>query len=112
MTGQQLFVKVSDPWDFCTEHGTGPFSAVVENASGDELVLRFPSTLAYKGVVFDRVVATARHVDKPLHLISTRDEVPANLTPVPSLTGPDEDDAFGRAAGWRAWHLIATVSAA
>jgi hypothetical protein len=110
--GRQVVVIVSDPWDFCSQHGTGPFSMAVEGASGDELLLRLANGLTYKGVVFDRMVATARHADDRLLMIANRDGVSVNLTPVPSLaTSPQADDAFGRAARWRGWHLIGMVSA-
>jgi hypothetical protein len=111
LVGRQVVMSISDPWDFCSEHGTVPFPATVESASGEELLLRLRAALAYKETVFDRLVATARHENEPLSAIGNTGTVSVNLTPVPAEAAGQADDAFVRVARWRGWHLIATLSA-
>jgi hypothetical protein len=109
LVGQQVVVSVSDPWEFCSQHGTGPFTTTVRAVRPDKLLLSFAGALTYRGVVFDRVVATARHADGRLDTITSHDGVAMNLTPVSSQSSSvDAHDGFERAAQWRGWHLIAT----
>ena len=111
LVGRQVVAIVSDPWDFNSQHGTGPFVMAVESAGGDELLLRLANALTYNRVAFDRVVATARYVNDRLVVLAEGDRVSVNLTPVPSQTSRQEvKDALESAKRWRGWHLIGTIS--
>lgn len=78
---------VSDPCDFGTEHGTGPFAGSIEATTPQALLVRLKNPLTYTGLTVQFVVATARHVDKPLEMIADQVAVPANLTPVQVTPG-------------------------
>jgi hypothetical protein len=110
LTARQAILEVSDPWDFCSEQGTGPFPAYIEIASSHGLVLRLPHPLSYRGFTFKSLVATAREVDKGLGTGRRSGPLPVNLTPF------EEGEADERtvsplvaAAKWRRWHLIGTL---
>ena len=106
--GRQVVFGVSEPWDFSTEHGVGPFPALVKAASQDALLLELPALISYKGVRFDYLVATPRHVDKDLSQATDMVAIPANLTPVPAETikGNEPLEFFKAATAWRQWHLV------
>jgi len=109
LIGRQAILEVSDPWEFGSEHGAGPFAASIDTASPQGLILKLASPLTYKGLIFRSVVATARHDDKPLDTITDHGFTPVNLTPIPLHQDTSPEDAFGAAAQWRGWHLIGGI---
>jgi hypothetical protein len=113
LKGRQVTFQVSDPWDFGTEHGVGPFPASIEAASQQGLLLQLAKPLVYKGLPFRFVVATPRHEDSPLEAIADQKVVPTNLTPVPETAGEGShsESMFEAAAHWRGWHLIGAIRA-
>jgi hypothetical protein len=60
LVGAKVDVLVSDPWEFGTECGVGPFPALVESANG-ELLLRLEAPIQYRGAQLLSVVAAPRH---------------------------------------------------
>jgi len=59
-------IVVSDPWEFGSECGTGPFLGTVTDASADTLVVRLATPITYRGQTLLSAVAKARHIgDQP-----------------------------------------------
>jgi len=66
LTNLAVSLVVSDPWEFGSECGTGPFSGVITDASGDSLIIRLAMPLSYRGRTFFAGLARPRHVgDQP-----------------------------------------------
>ena len=66
LTNLPVSLVVSDPWEFGTECGTGPFFGTVTDASTDSLIVRFTTPIVYKGRTLRCAVAKPRHVgDQP-----------------------------------------------
>ncbi len=107
LINRKVVIGVSDPWDFYTEHGDGPFLATVVAVSDEAILLRLLKQMTYGGVEFLHLVALPRHVGMGLTQMTNAVAVPVNLTPVPISTSGSEPDAyFNTAAAWRRWHLI------
>lgn len=75
LVGTQVEVTVSDPWEFGTQHGTGPFAATVLRAGRGEtgqeaLLLRLRAPLAYRGVNCEYLVASPRHTSGSLSALT------------------------------------------
>jgi hypothetical protein len=58
---QAVNITVSDPWEFGTECGTGPFAGAITNLSAEALIIQLRSPVPYRGRVFRRVLARPRH---------------------------------------------------
>jgi hypothetical protein len=113
--GSVVTLMVSDPWDFGTEHGNGPFLAAVvgleskgEGSAGAQALLRLQTALDFEGVNCEYLIARARHQGDSIRDIVSR-PVFCNLTVIPSeraLSATPFDLSW-----WRGGvGLIATVS--
>jgi len=60
LAGRSIKVVVSDPWDFVTDHGSGPFVAVVDRVEGDCLLIRLDVAIDHEGQAFEYLVASPR----------------------------------------------------
>lgn len=52
---------VSDPWEFGSECGTGPFPGMISSADESEILIRFAAPIVYRGRSFVTAVARPRH---------------------------------------------------
>jgi len=89
--GMELEVVVSDPRDFGTIHGTGPFFSKVLQVHGEEnvpgkgsILLRLKTPLEYEGVSCEFFVASPRLENENLRSLIEGKEVFCNLTRIPS----------------------------
>ena len=107
-SGRKVLFGVSDPWDFGTQYGTGPFPGEIIATTNEAWLLKLPEPIRYQNTEFSYLVVTARHVGTSLSEVSKTSAVPVNMTPIPPEKAKTEDpDAlFKAAAAWRAWHLI------
>jgi hypothetical protein len=66
LTNLAVSIVVSDPWEFGSECGTGPFFGTITDASADTLIVRLAKPIAYRGRTFPTGIAKPRHVgDQP-----------------------------------------------
>ena len=83
MTGAEplnlaVVVFVSDPWEFGTECGTGPFQGIVADVTDENVLIRLGRPINYQGHEFRTVVAWPRHAGDSPRVIVAR-LMPANL---------------------------------
>ncbi|HEY7066040.1 MAG TPA: hypothetical protein VII06_31500 [Chloroflexota bacterium] len=89
LKGRTVQVWVSEPWDFGTEHGCGPFratvleSGAVDSMPGDTVLLRLATALEFKGVRCEYLVATPRHEAPSFASLDSGGMLPANLVRIP-----------------------------
>ncbi len=79
LVGRSATLEISDPWEFVTLHGPGPFAAEIP-AFAERAIL----AAAMNG-----------------------DVVPVNLVPVD--TSRDLAEWERSSAAWRGWHLVGTL---
>ena len=60
LVGKAIEIIVSDPWDFVTDHGGGPFAAVVDRIESDRLLVHLDLSIEYGGQAFDYLVVSPR----------------------------------------------------
>jgi hypothetical protein len=84
-------ITVSDPWEFGTECGTGPFGGIVSDVTSDRLVVRLSTPIVYRGRVLSVVLARSRHVGDTPATVGLR-PLHANL-----ILFPDEGPITGHA---------------
>ena len=107
LVGRSATLEISDPWEFVTLHGPGPFAAEIPAFAERAILLRLRSRLRYRDVEFGHLVATARHVAQDLAAAMNGDVVPVNLVPVD--TSRDLAEWERSSAAWRGWHLVGTL---
>jgi len=67
LIGSDIELIVSDPWEFCSVHGTGPFLAKVTKVGRDSQIptkeaiqIRFSTPLPYKGMLCEYFITSPR----------------------------------------------------
>lgn len=53
-------ITISDPWEFGTECGPGPFDGTITDATSDRLIVRLLSPVVYRGKTLKSAVARPR----------------------------------------------------
>lgn len=83
----EVELEVSDPWEFGTAHGTGPFHGRIikvflsEVYSGGKLaVLKLDTSLNYKTIRYEFLLIQARHTDTSVVDIEDGGKVLCNLS--------------------------------
>ena len=113
LVGSQVDILVSDPWDFVTEHGAGPFKAQVlqVNDSRPEeqgLLVQLEQPLIDKGVRLEYFVVSPRHADSDLASLARGQILTAAVNHIP----PDRLDPTPFDLSW--WrggvYLIGSVT--
>ena len=79
-------VFISDPWEFGTACGTGPFKGRVADATTDQLIIALTSPINYQGKTFTTVIARSRHVGVDTETVATKG-MPSNLILLPIAIG-------------------------
>jgi len=77
LIGRTLILMVSDPWEFGTEHGVGPFEVTVEQVSETHIFLKVVSPWTYMDIQWEYLVGTGRHGS--LVALFTGEKISTNL---------------------------------
>lgn len=76
LDGMYVQLIVSDPWDFVTASGSGPFKARIvqrDNSSPPQMLLKLEAPIEYRGSQYEFLVVSPRHTDDSfVHLFSGR----------------------------------------
>ena len=76
LRGMRVELVISDPWDFVSVVGSGPFRAAVVDAmlcdtSIDAVLLKLETQLVYEDYICEYLITTPRHEDDDFgHLLS------------------------------------------
>jgi hypothetical protein len=79
-------ILISDPWEFGTECGTGPFTGMVTEAAADRLLITLSLPIQYQGKVFRTVVAGPRYIGVDVASVAAT-AMPSNLMLLPMEIG-------------------------
>jgi len=60
LAGNAIEIVVSDPWEFVTDNGSGPFVGVVDRVEGECLLIRLDLAIEYGGQAFEHLVVSPR----------------------------------------------------
>jgi len=84
-------IWISDPWDFGTECGVGPFEGVIVQSEPRSLLIRLDAPIDYRSTRLVGVIAQPRHVER--YFTSADSEtIPANFM---FLSGSVGDERIG-----------------
>ena len=79
---RQVEVTISDPWEFGTECGTGPFIGTVVDLAAETIVIALQQSIGYQGRNLFMIIARPRHADG-MPAIVLLQPMPANLMLLP-----------------------------
>ena len=103
LTGSQVAIEVSEPWELAREEGSPPVIAVVGDVrtsapgpDADALLLHLADPLEFEGASYDRLVARARDGSSSFDPLLDGLTVEANCYGIPA--GEQLDDPFDH--GW------------
>ena len=82
LPNREVVVMVSDPWQFGTECGTGPFVGDVVDETADTVVIAMRQSIDYQGKCLRTIVARPRHESDTVQALCVR-AMPANLMLLP-----------------------------
>ena len=82
LPNREVVVMVSDPWQFGTECGTGPFIGDVVDETTEAVVIAMRQSIEYQGKRLRTIVARPRHAKDTVRALSAR-AMPANLMLLP-----------------------------
>jgi hypothetical protein len=107
----EVAIEVSDPWEFGTAHGTGPFDGHLmklfscKEYNGDILaVLRLDTPLDFKGMRYEFLLAQARHTNVSVADIENGNQILCNISAIskqsaaavdPLISSKDDPHAIG-----------------
>ena len=83
---------VSDPWEFGTEHGCGPFQATIFRASSRCVLIRLDTPLTFDGTRYEYIVVAPRHDNVSLSDLETGERISCNMyqgSPNASVADPE-----------------------
>ena len=78
-------ILISDPWDFGTECGVGPFNGRVLARSKSVILIGLELAISYQRKSFRGVIATPRHAPTFAGIDSAKEPTATNLFLVTSL---------------------------
>lgn len=118
LEGRRVEAVVSDPWEFVTEHGSGPFGATVVRvgpnswkSESEALLVRLDGPLAFQGVPCEYFVASPRHATATIASLGSGAEVSCGLTRV-SAEAANSPDPFDLSRWRGVVALLATLRTA
>jgi hypothetical protein len=90
LTGKDVSILVSDPWEFVTEHGAGPVSAKIlqtgphsRGADTDAMLVRFDKPVTFRNLHCEYFIAAPRLETDSLEALAKGTEMHCNLTRIP-----------------------------
>ena len=87
-TGERVAFTVSDPWDFVTACGSGPFKGVIlgirpnPRSHDTSLLVRCDLPVAYEGETILCVLIESRLAGRSLDGMSNGEDIPCNVVPI------------------------------
>jgi len=95
-------IEVSDPWDWITKHGSGPFKGVAVANSQRHVLVKLQKSLPFADVDNDYILGTVRHSDESFQSLKRGLDVPCNIWP---LTTDELQGAEGGSPLEKSHHL-------
>ena len=85
LEGLSISIIVSDPWDFCTAHGTGPFRAKILRTGRDDetghlkALIELDHPLVFQAVEYRYLVSEDASYERPLESLLARSEADCGM---------------------------------
>ena len=112
----RIELEVSDPWGFCTVHGTGPFHGrLIKFFASEEYdadkpgVAKLDTPLDFQGMQYEYLLVQSRHADVRVAEIENGRKVFCNLSPISETSANAADPLVASRSGHRAAVLVGSI---
>lgn len=95
LMGKKLILTVSEPWDFGTEHGSGPFEVTVKSESKSALLLKLSKSFMFDDVEWELLSATPRHEGADILTLAKGGKLHVNIIRVTEEEAKSDTESFG-----------------
>ncbi|HPR50095.1 MAG TPA: hypothetical protein PK341_19100 [Spirochaetota bacterium] len=79
LLGHKVTLKISDPWEFGTECGIGPFKGIIKDTNIDHILIKLENPIKYNGKVLIVALCRPRHSGSKIEDILNRIQLSANI---------------------------------
>ncbi len=79
LIGSIVSLVISDPWEFNTECGTGPFLGVIKDKHNGKVMISLDRIISYNGSNYSVCICTSRHQGKDMKDILNGEKIAANM---------------------------------
>ena len=75
----KVALVISDPWEFGSECGTGPFLGVIKNLEEEKILIALDKSITYGGIEYYACICKPRHQGKEFKGILNGENISANI---------------------------------
>lgn len=79
LCGSKVSIMISDPWDFGTECGIGPFWGIIIDTNNESLLVQLEKEIKYQRTDLQSAICTIRHERELKEGWSWYKEIPTNF---------------------------------
>lgn len=79
LLGSKVSLFISDPWEFGTECGTGPFHGSIVDMDDGRIMVLLDKTILYEGYNYVICICSSRFQGKDIKDIFNKVKIPANM---------------------------------
>lgn len=105
----KIALIISDPWDFYSKNGPGPFTANILQIKNEDILIRLIKTIKFKENVCEYFIVRSRYETNFIEELIKGETIPVNLTMINDKNAK-ENDPFDL-SNWRGGiGLIGTIN--
>lgn len=86
MAGRGASITISDPWDFGSACGVGPFHGRIADAGPQKLLIILDTPIQYSNENYSSATCQVRHAGVSTHDLAAGDPVSFNIVLLPTQT--------------------------
>ena len=98
LKGSRVALVISDPWEFGSECGTGPFVGNIKDEDSGKTLVRFDKAISYGGTNYPLCICSPRHQGKDISDILNGEKIAANMmlisAKIESLSDVDQQSQY------------------
>jgi hypothetical protein len=107
LIGSRVALVVSDPWEFGTECGTGPFWGDIKDKDIGKVLILLTKTISYGGNNYSVCICTPRHQGKDINDILNGEKIAANMMLISEKVASFSD--VNRQSQYKTQAIIGTI---
>lgn len=102
LVGRKVILMISDPWDFGSACGVGPFLGQLRDLDDERMLVVLARPISYSNAVYESAICRLRHEGTSTDELRGPARIPINITLLPTkimnFTAMDQDlsnEGFG-----------------
>jgi hypothetical protein len=95
----EIYIMISEPWEFGSQFGCGPFKCKVRSIDKNKMLIQFVNAIEYKKILIEYLVAQPRYNVDIIEELENGNTPEASFTRI-SKSDSEKDDPFDLSS-WR-----------